>query len=147
MTESELSARAKLANALNPFPFDNLPTDIFDNLWYTIANDYGLTLSEFMALKNARSAHITSSNLCYFSLYLILLLVQIYIVSLELTVAWEKISIPSDPISLHDLPVDRNDTTWCTIANDYGLSLSELAALKNSRCPHIFSGTLVLFPV
>jgi hypothetical protein len=68
MTESELSARAKLANALNPFPFDNLPTDIFDNLWYTIANDYGLTLSEFMALKNARSAHI---NLRYFSLYLI----------------------------------------------------------------------------
>jgi len=54
---AEFSARAKLSNptevGVQPFNFNDLPTDINEPIWIDIKRDYNLTLGELSALKKA----------------------------------------------------------------------------------------------
>eukprot|EP01036_Dinobryon_divergens_P027383 gene27383-36151_t len=54
---AEASARIKISNPnapLQPFQFENLPTDRNASLWTRIETTYGLSLEELSALQNAR---------------------------------------------------------------------------------------------
>jgi len=42
--------------------------------------------------------------------------------------------LPSD-VLLRDLPAERTDPLWTVIGSDYSLTVFELTALKNARCP------------
>ena len=46
--------------------------------------------------------------------------------------ARKKLAQGPTPYPLEDLPNDRNDASWTEIRNEYGLTLPELAALKNT---------------
>ena len=49
---------------------------------------------------------------------------------------------PLQPFQFENLPTDRNASLWTRIETTYGLSLEELSALQNARCPQ---GILLLF--
>ena len=46
--------------------------------------------------------------------------------------ARQKLAEGPTPYPLEDLPNDRNDDLWTEIRSEYGLTLPELAALKNT---------------
>jgi hypothetical protein len=54
MAEDLAFAKQKLANNVSPFNVDSLPLDRNDSIWADIRKEYGLTLPELSALKNAR---------------------------------------------------------------------------------------------
>ena len=54
----------------------------------------------------------------------------------------QKLNIPFE-----DLPADRNDSLWNKIEERAGLTLGQLSALKNARCPAAgTAGAFFLFP-
>uniref|UniRef100_A0A0G4FIH4 Uncharacterized protein n=1 Tax=Chromera velia CCMP2878 TaxID=1169474 RepID=A0A0G4FIH4_9ALVE len=46
---------------------------------------------------------------------------------------------PPEPFAFENLPADRGDPLWVQIAAIYGLSLPQVSALKNARCPVLSS--------
>ena len=54
-----------------------------------------------------------------------------------------KLSQGDPPFHFNDLPDERNDNIWHEIWRAYGLTLPELSALKNARCPSKFYYTLL----
>ena len=62
---AQTSARFKINNlnsTLQPFQFENLPSDRNDEIWSRIEIIYGLSLEELSALKNSRC---TQGNLIF----------------------------------------------------------------------------------
>uniref|UniRef100_A0A0K6S6F5 Protein kinase domain-containing protein n=1 Tax=Chromera velia CCMP2878 TaxID=1169474 RepID=A0A0K6S6F5_9ALVE len=60
--------------------------------------------------------------------------------STSLEQAKRKLGDGNPPFPFDDLPTDRNDNLWSQIQEKYKLTLPELSALKNERCPAPSSG-------
>ena len=58
--------------------------------------------------------------------------------------AARKLTAEPTPYPLEDLPTDSNDELWQEIRTTYGLSLPELAALKNYERRQEFNGQTLL---